>query len=510
MPAEPGNSLLFTKILATLGPASHSVKTIEQLIAAGARAFRINFSHGTLEEHARTLANVRAASGAVGEPIAVVGDLCGPKMRLGPVVDGGVEVRSGWQVEFSKEEVPAGIPADGAPAVFSTTFPDLVDEVQPGQRVLLDDGKVSLECTGHAGQGISRRLHCKVVHGGVLTTGKGVNLPDTELSTPALTDKDRECARFAVEQGIDALALSFVRSGGDVAELRDFLGDLGVPARYRPGRGSTHNGGAASKPPIPVISKIEKPQALEDIDNIIRRSSLIMVARGDLGVEMDVADVPIIQKELIHRCHEHGRPVIVATQMLESMITAPTPTRAEVSDVANAIIDGADVVMLSGETAVGKWPVEAVGMMNRVATHTNDFLRRQPVTVSTPRKRTSHAAALARGVASMTGGLNAKLVVIWAQFDDAVLYLAQNRTGVPILACCSREDLARRVQLLHGVKPVLMPKPKDPEDFMRRADTMLQAENRAATGDTIVCVYGEHKKDTSLSNLIYVHQVGSL
>ena len=505
---KPETGLLFTKILATLGPASGSIDSIESMVEAGARAFRINFSHGTLEEHAQTLANVRAASERVGEPIAVVGDLCGPKMRLGQVVDGGVTLSTGTRVEFSKTDMFAVAPAEGQPAVFSTTYSDLVDEVQPGQRVLLDDGKISLTCIGHEGDGEVRRLLCEVVHGGTVTSGKGVNLPDTELSTPALTDRDRECARFAVEHGVDFLALSFVRSGNDVAQLRDFLRQLGVPGGLRRNGDLTDETGG--RHPIPVISKIEKPQALDDLESIILESELIMVARGDLGVEMDVADVPVIQKQLIRRCHEHGRPVIVATQMLESMIAAPNPTRAEVSDVANAIIDGADVVMLSGETAVGEWPVEAVRMMNRVATRTNDFLRSQPVAVGTPQENETQAAALARGVASMTRGLDAKLVVLWAQFDDAVVYLSQNRLDVPVLACCSRQDLLRRVQLLHGVKPVSMPEPENPAAFVKRADELLRAEGWATEGDSVVYVYGERKEKTSLSNLIYIHQVGRL
>ena len=263
-------------------------------------------------------------------------------------------------------------------------------------------------------------------------------------------------------------------------------------------------------PPIPVISKIEKPQALDDIDNVILASSAIMVARGDLGVEMDVADVPITQKQLIRRCHELDRPAIVATQMLESMISAPTPTRAEVSDVANAIIDGADVVMLSGETAIGKWPVEAVRMMNAVASSTNAFLRRQPRTFSTSGYEGSPAAALARGVASMTAGLDAKLVAIWAQFDDAVLHLSQCRMGVPILAFGNRDDLLRRIQLLHAVKPVSMHEPADPDEFLQQVDDLLQTEGWATKGDSIVCVYGERRKSASMSNLVYVHEVGSI
>jgi len=508
MTTEPGTSLLFTKILATLGPASGSVDCIESLVAAGARAFRINFSHGTLEEHARTLANVRAASERAGEPIAVVGDLCGPKMRLGQVVDGGVALSSGNRVEFSKTDLLAVAPAEGEPAVFSTTYSDLVDEVQPDQRVLLDDGKVSLTCIGREGDGEERRLLCEVVHGGSVTSGKGINLPDTELSTPALTDRDRECARFAVEHGVDFLALSFVRSRADIVQLREYLRELGVPdGRMRESRTTDEPG---ERPPIPVISKIEKPQALDDLEGIILESEVIMVARGDLGVEMDVADVPVIQKQLIRRCHEHRRPVIVATQMLESMITAPSPTRAEVSDVANAIIDGADVVMLSGETAVGQWPVETVQMMNRVATRTNDFLVSQPQMDSMPHENETQAAALAHGVASMTRGLEAKLVVLWAEFDDAVVHLSQSRLDVPILACCSRPDLLRRVQLLRGVKPVSMDEPADATEFLKMSDDLVQAEGWARPGESIVYVYSVSREQSSLSNLIYIHQVGSL
>ena len=341
--------------------------------------------------------------------------------------------------------------------------------------------------------------NARLVHGGTVTTGKGVNLPDTSLSTPALTDRDRECVRFAVEHAVDFLALSFVRARTDVTQLREYLLQLGATAD-EPG----------DHQPIRVISKIEKPQALEDIDEIILESDLIMVARGDLGVEMDVADVPVIQKQLIARCHENGRPVIVATQMLESMITAPGPTRAEVSDVANAIIDGADVVMLSGETAVGRWPVEAVEVMNRVATHTNEFIGNQSGTVSTPLERVDRVAALAHGVASMTRGLDAKLVVVWALFNNAVVYLSQSRLEIPILACCDRPNLLRQVQLLHGVQPVLTNRPDNPAEFLRATDELIRNEGWASDGDSIVYIYGDNTESNSLSNLVYVHQVGNV
>jgi pyruvate kinase len=512
MPSEPRASLLFPKILATLGPASGSVATIRQLIGAGARAFRINFSHGTFDEHERALANIRAAAEETGVSVAIVGDLCGPKMRVGEVVDAGVELDRGMRVEFQKTPVVASSPDSGAPVVFSTTYPPLVDEVKPRQRVLLDDGKVSLVCIGAEGDGEERRLVCDVVNGGIITSSKGINLPETELSTSALTEKDRACARFAVENGFDFLALSFVRSRNDVLELKDCLRELGICV------GVPRDGDADAGPEravvdpddaMPIITKIEKPQALEEIDGIIEESDAIMVARGDLGVEMDVAEVPVIQKKLIGRCHEYGRPVIVATQMLESMIEAPTPTRAEVSDVANAILDGADVVMLSGETAVGRWPVEAVRVMNRVAGHTNDFLEASPAAISTPRETREQTAALAHGVAAMVRGLDARLVVLWAQFDGSVIYLSQNRLGRPILGCCARPDFLRRMQLLYGVEPVFMEEPADATEFLRRADDLIQKKNWAEVGDPVVFVLGDRLGQRNLSNLVYIHQVGS-
>jgi pyruvate kinase len=512
MASESETNLLFTKILATLGPASGSVATIRELIGAGARAFRVNFSHGTFDDHSRVIANIRTASDEVGESVAIVGDLCGPKMRVGKVADDGVELRAGMRVEFQKPDVVTSAPDAGAPVVFSTTYPDLVDEVKPRQRVLLDDGKVALVCVGAEGEGEGRRLICEVVNGGKITSSKGVNLPETELSTSSLTDKDRECVKFAVDNAFDFLALSFVRTRGDVLHLKDCLREMGVSAGVPRSDTDTGVDRAVADPhdSMPIISKIEKPEALEDIDGIIHESDVIMVARGDLGVEMDVAEVPVIQKKLISRCHEHGRPVIVATQMLESMIEAPTPTRAEVSDVANAIVDGADVVMLSGETAVGKWPVNAVRVMNRVAGHTNQFVRSRSIPISTPREKEEQTAALAHGVASMARGLDAKLVVLWTQFDGSVVYLSQKRLDAPILACCSRPDFLRRMQLLHGVEPVPMDEPESPADFLRHTDALIQEKGWAAEGDSIVYVLGDRMGKRNLSNLVYIHQVGNL
>ena len=513
MPSDPQSPLLFTKILATLGPASRTVETIGELIDVGARAFRINFSHGTFDEHARVLANIRIAADEKRVAIAVVGDLCGPKMRIGEVIDGGVDLLPGMRVEFQRASVVTMRPDGGDPVVFSTTYPPLVDEVKPGQRVLLDDGKVRLTSVEARGEADERRLVCDVVIGGTITSSKGINLPETELSTPALTERDRACARFAVEHRFDFLALSFVRSRDDVLELKEFLQELGVSVGVPRNGGGSAGGDRAIADPhdsMPIISKIEKPEALEDIEAIILESDVIMVARGDLGVEMDVAEVPVIQKKLIRLCGEHGRPVIVATQMLESMIEAPTPTRAEVSDVANAILDGADVVMLSGETAVGRWPVEAVRVMNRVAGHTNDFMRISQIPIDTPNEKEEQTAALANGVTAMVRGLDAKLVVLWSRFDGSVVYLSKNRLGRPILGCSARPDFLRRMQLLHGIEPVLMSEPEDARDFLRRADQLIRDKNWAEDGDSVVFVLGDFLGQRQLSNLVYIHQVGTL
>ncbi|NTV84785.1 MAG: pyruvate kinase, partial [Bacteroidales bacterium] len=326
-------NFLLTKIIATLGPASAPVENVKELIREGVRVFRVNFSHGTFDSFGTLIDNVRQASSMTGIPVAVLGDLSGPKIRVGKVIEEGVLLEPGMQVEFCRNERVTSGPENGKVA-FCTTLPQLIDEVKPGQRVLIDDGNVSLVCKGNT----EDALQCEVIEGGLITSKKGINLPDTALSVPALTEWDLQCVEFAVKKKVDYLALSFVRSASDVRLLKQKLSELGVrpiePAKYRD---AGHKNPMEEAIFIPVISKIEKPQAMDDLDAIISDSDGIMIARGDLGVEMDVAEVAVLQKRIISACHDHGVPVIVATQMLQSMIESPTPTRAEVSDVANAI-----------------------------------------------------------------------------------------------------------------------------------------------------------------------------
>ena len=318
---------LLTKIVSTLGPASAKESVVEQLIQEGVRVFRINFSHGTFDEYEHLLHLVRSASQKLNIPIAVLGDLSGPKIRVGKVVDGGVDLQVGQSVVFQKETIVTQ-KATAGPITFSTTYDKLCDEVNPGENILLDDGFVRLTCQEKQ----QDRLICKVEVGGIISSSKGVNLPDTDLSVPALTEKDINCVKFAVDKGFDYLALSFVRKAEDIRELKALLRQLGARAIDR--SPFSHIGSSDGEikdqveGTIPVISKIEKPQAVENLEEILHETDAVMVARGDLGVEMDLAEVAVTQKRIIKLCREYGIPCIVATQMLQSMIDLPTPTRA--------------------------------------------------------------------------------------------------------------------------------------------------------------------------------------
>lgn len=511
------NEFLLTKIIATLGPASESVETILQLIEEGARAFRINFSHGAFEEHERILNNVRRAGEQSGVPVAVIGDLSGPKIRIGKVAEGGVRLAAGMAVAFQKEPVVAGEPAGDSPAelVFSTTYPRLVEEVKPGQQVLLDDGSVRLVCLDKTGKGGKAKLICEARNGGLITSGKGINLPDTNLSLPALTEKDQRCIRFAVEKGFDFLAQSFVRNGEDVRLLKDRLRDLGVrPTRPRSPKERDQQFAIISREFrefIPVISKIEKPQAVANLEEIIAETDAVMVARGDLGVEMDLAEVAVLQKRIIGLCHDYGMPVIVATQMLQSMIEAPVPTRAEVSDVANAIFDGVDAVMLSGETAVGKWPVEAVRMMNRIAGKTNQYLRSRAVDSSSPRKLQAlkhRTPALAHGVKTIVRDIDARLMAVWSSMGGAAIFLSQQRMPRPIIAFSANPEILRRMALLYALTPVFMEQPASTAEFLKQVDELLLEKKWASRNDPIVLVLAQPIQQTGIANEICIHYVG--
>lgn len=514
------NELILTKIVATLGPASNSREVVKQLISEGVRVFRINFSHGEFSAHKKSLERVRAAAAECNEHVGVMGDLCGPKIRVGKQPGDGTVLNEGSRIAFIPDYANgerAAEQLDGIQCI-PVAFHDFIQEAQPGHRVLLDDGTMELRTVEARDLDEAKVLLCDVVVGGLLKSNKGMNFPDTELTVPAMTDHDYRCVDFAVEHGFDFLALSFVRAAKDVRELKDYLRKQGArparPQKTDSSKGEPHSTfGSEWRAFIPVIAKIEKPQALTNLDAIVTEADTIMVARGDLGVEMDPAQVPVLQKRIIATCHDFGKPVIVATQMLQSMIDSPVPTRAEVSDVANAIFDGADAVMLSGETAVGKYPIKVVQIMRRIARRTNAHLRSLPMSTTTPinaRESRYRTAALAHGVKVVIRDLNANLVVMWSQLGGGASYLSQMRMTVPILAFSSSPEALRRMSIMFGVTPVLMETAKDSNDFLRQVDSLLIERSWAREDDALVMVAGQPFGRPGVTNTLRIHHVGEL
>ncbi len=501
-----------TKIIATLGPASNTPEVVSQLIENGVRVFRVNFSHGSFEDYDRLIEIIRDAEKMSGVHVAILGDLSGPKIRVGDVIEGGIELKEGEEYEFVKKDVMAGSP--GFEKVFSSTFPPFIDEVSVGEKILLDDGNVELTVSEIFEETNESRIRCRVINGGLITRSKGINLPETELSVDALTEKDIQCVHYAVEKRMDYLALSFVRKGEDLVKLKQLLVNLGARPKDI---GAVPRSTSSVFPPvsilnlIPVICKIEKPQAIKNLDEILKETDGVMVARGDLGVEMDLAEVALLQKRIVHLCKEYGKPVIVATQMLQSMIESPVPTRAEVSDIANAIFDGADAVMLSGETAMGKYPVKAAAMMNDVATRTNAFIRDHSIKIGSAILKPEHSMrtlAIAEGVKRIAEQLNPKFIVVWTNWGGSAIYLSQLRLPVPILAFTSGKKRLRLLTLLFGVKPVFLEQPESGSTFIRAIDKMLIRQKWARKNDPIIVVSGDPITRTGLANRIVVHYVG--
>ena len=501
---------MITKIIVTLGPASSDKATIRKLIEAGARVFRINFSHGAYSDYDKLIDNIRIVQEQLDTYVAILGDLSGPKIRIGKVVDGGVKLKNGDEITFVQNEVIGG--SKGNDFIFSTTYPTFINEVKPGEKIILDDGNIRLKSLRRIGKGKQASLLCKVISGNLLTSSKGINLPESNLSVPSLTEKDIECVSYAVARELDFLALSFVRSGKDIKELKKLLtrlkvrpkglditgGDLGFSALYDDNY-------------IPVISKIEKPQAIENLESILEETDGVMVARGDLGVEMDLAEVAILQKHIIKKCAEYGKPVIVATQMLQSMITEPVPTRAEVSDVANAIIDGADAVMLSGETAVGKYPVGSVQMMHRIAQKTNEYVKGLDETdhnLIRYKGPLNRKATMARGVHQMAHDIKAKFIVSWTHSGGSSVFLSQQRIEVPLLAFGENKKRLRQMSILYSITPMFMKQPASGSKFMEAVDHLLQKNKWAKKGDPIIIVASDPITRVGITNRVVVHYIG--
>jgi pyruvate kinase len=477
-------SMIRTKIVATMGPACAEADVLLRLFEAGVDVCRLNFSHGTLEDHLRMLQCIREASQRHKHPIAVLGDLGGPKIRLGQIADHdgteGMPIKIGDQLTIQRQSI---LGRDGR---VSTTYEHFVDDVQVGDRVLIEDGLLRFVCTDKA----EDELRCSCTVGGVLKSRKGINLPHTHVNVPCITDRDWQCTDWAVDNELDYLALSFVRRATDIDTLCAHL-------RRRDSG-------------IQVIAKIEKAEAIQDIEAIIESADGLMVARGDLGVEVDLARVPIIQKDLIRRCQTAGKPVIVATQMLQSMIEQASPTRAEVSDVANAIFDGTDAVMLSGETSIGRFPVGSVHMMNHVAQETEAYLAQSEVVEEPVLRLTARqlSAAVARGVWQIVRELPVRLVIIWSQTGATARIFSKNRFPIPILALSNSPAALRRMALQYGVLPHPMDRPQEMTDLIEHADRLVQQLDLAKAGDRVVVIAGSSLGPPGTMNSIVVHTVG--
>lgn len=455
-----------TKIIATLGPASNTEEIICQLIKAGANVFRLNMSHGEHDSHRKVYHLIRESAKALNEHITIFADLCGPKIRTGRFKDGSINIKSSDQVVVTTRDII------GEDKLIPCQYAALSEDVKPGDRILLDDGKFELKVLGKSGQDIS----CEVIYGGELKNNKGINLPGVNVSCPSMTEKDRADALFALDLGVDYLALSFVRKPEDIADLRQLITSNGY---------ETH-----------IIAKIEKPEALVNGQEIIIAADAIMIARGDLGVELNPEDVPIAQHQLIKRARALNKPVIVATQMLESMIENSRPTRAEVTDVSNAVYASADAVMLSGETAAGKFPVEAVEMMSRVIKQTEAFMQEQKIFgKAIPRESELKLLPFGHAVADATAQLcydvKAKAIVSITKGGMTVITLSSARPEAPLIAISASKWVCQRMNLYWGVIPVHSDEAghTNPNTLARKH---ASGTGLASAGDNIILVRGFH------------------
>jgi len=455
-----------TKIVATIGPASWDELSIRLMIKAGANVFRLNMSHGDHQSHTTSYQRIRAIAEDMHHSIAILADLCGPKIRVGLFPDGPILLNRDDEVVITTRSVA------GSAGLIPSQYESLHEEVAPGDRILLADGMIELKPTRIQGQDI----HCTVIQGGELSDHKGINLPDTDLSTPALTDKDRVDAHFALKLGVDFLALSFVRSAEDVNDLRSLITADGYDAA--------------------IIAKIERPEALQTIDAILDSADAIMVARGDLGVELPAEQVPMIQQQLIDLARKASKPVIVATQMLESMIEHAQPTRAEVADVSHAVSAGVDAIMLSAETASGAHPVLAVSLMDRIARHTESYQWHAGVLGSFGMTQTSNpplsqANALARATTELSQDLLVHAIVVISATGNSTRAVSSARPSSPIVALTSNMSTYRRMSLTWGVLPILT-EDENSKEIAKLAPQLVQKYGMATKGDHILLVRGFH------------------
>ena len=465
------------KIVATLGPATSSYETIEQLVGAGLDVARLNLSHGERAVHERTYAHVRRASESTGRAVGILADLQGPKIRLGRFAHGPYLLAEGGIFTITSEKI------EGTEDIVGTTFPQLVKDVSPGDPILVDDGKVRLRVIDTDGV----RVRTEVIVGGEVSDDKGLNLPGVAVTAAALSANDEDDLRWALHLGVDLVALSFVRSAKDAQRAQVIMAEEGRR--------------------VPIIAKIEKPEAVEVLQDIIDAFDGVMVARGDLGVELPLEVVPIVQKRAVELARRWAKPVIVATQMLESMIENPVPTRAETSDVANAVLDGADAVMLSGETSVGADPVTVVETMARIIASTEDHgLARIPALGTKPHTQGGAMTLAAVNIAEFVG---ARYVCVFSQSGDSARRMSRLRHAVPIMAFTDLPDTRARSALYWGVETFLVARALTTDDLMRTVDEVLLANGRAVLGDVVVVTAGAPPGLAGSTNNVRVHTIGA-
>ncbi len=466
-----------TKIICTIGPASDSPEVLERMVKAGMNVARLNFSHGSYEEHERKIHRIREISDRLGKPVAILQDLSGPKIRVGKIKEGGLEVKRGERLILTNREERAG------GRIILVNYPRLPLEVKPKDKILLADGTIELEVLQTDG----REIECEVQVGGILTSHKGVNVPTGTLTISTFTEKDQEDLRFGLQHGIDLISLSYVKDASDIEKVRDFLKKNSVE--------------------IPVIAKIERKEALETLDRILEASDGVMVARGDLGVETPLERVPNVQKRIIKKANALGKPVITATQMLRSMVDHIQPTRAEVTDVVNAIYDGTDAVMLSEETASGRFPVETVEMMAKIARAAEEefphehFLRREG------EGRPGLAQAITQAASLLARDAEAKVIVTPTESGSTARWVSKLRPFQPILALSRHLSTVRRLNLCWGVFPMLVSEWKDTDDMLERSKKIPKELGWVSPGDRIVIIAGVPISIPGTTNLIKVETV---
>jgi len=477
------------KIVATIGPSSQDVDTLRKLVAAGMDVARLNFSHGTQADHAIRIQRIRAISEEMKKPITILQDLQGPKMRVGDLPPEGLELTPGQQVVLATVESAATIlHRDNPPTLIPLDVPELAGSVKPGNRILLDDGQLELEVTSTKDESVVAR----VVLAGVLKSHKGVNLPGANLLFPGFTDKDREDLAFGLDQKVDVVAISFVRSAHDVELVRHAM------CEFCPERADT-----------PIIAKLERPEAIENLHEILHAADGVMVARGDLAVETSASEVPIVQKEIIQQANRHARLVITATQMLESMIHNPRPTRAEASDVANAVFDGTDAVMLSGETASGHYPVESVAMMDSIVRQAEENSEKWGHGSLFP-EGVPHddAVSITRAARELAHDRNVTAIAVFTQTGRTALLMSKARPRVPIFSFTPEVDAFRRLGLYWGVVPVFVPYASTVETMLTHVDHAMLAETELEPGQQVVVITGYPVGRIHTPNFALLHTVG--